>query len=164
MIVTKKGEPFELIGTEVEVGNKAPDFTLENLEGKAVSLSEFMPKPVLISVVPDIDTSVCSIQTKQFNQLAGATEGLQLVTISKNTKEEQASWCAAEGVSMEMLHDEGLLFGDKYGVTMADLGVLARSIFVVDGEGNLVYKEIVPEMAEEPDYKAALEVVNSLLK
>ena len=164
MIVTRKGIPYELTGTSVEVGSQAPAFTLNNLADQAVSLSDLIVKPLLISVVPDIDTSVCSIQTKQFNQKAGNIEGIQLVTISKNTKEEQANWCAAEGVAMEMLHDEALSFGEQYGIKMADLGVLARSIFVIDTDGTLVYQEIVPEMVDEPDYTAALDVVKSLVK
>ncbi|MGX6962888.1 thiol peroxidase [Vagococcus xieshaowenii] len=164
MIVTRKGEPYELSGTSVEVGHQAPTFTLNNLEDKAVSLTDLLAKPLLISVVPDIDTSVCSIQTKQFNQQAGSVEGIQLVTIAKNTKEELANWCAAEGVSMEMLHDEALAFGELYGIKMADLGVLARSIFVIDTDGTLVYQEIVPEMVNEPDYTAALDTVKALVK
>lgn len=156
MNITKGEDILTLVGTERKVGDKAPDFTLNNLEDEAISLSQLLTQPVLLSVVPDIDTRVCSIQTKRFNKEAAEIDGAALVTISKNTKEEQANWCAAEGVDMEMLHDTEFTFGRKYGVLIESLGLLARSVFVIDKDGTIVYREIVSELTDEPDYSAAL--------
>ncbi|WP_430598084.1 thiol peroxidase [Enterococcus sp. AZ177] len=157
MNVTRKGEKVEIIGAQPEVGAKAPDFSLGNLNDEVVNLSDFTGTPVLISVVPDIDTRICSLQTKRFNQEAANVEGVKFITISNNTKEEQANWCAAEGVDMEILHDTEGEFGEAYGLFIPTMGHLARSIFVIDKDGNIVYEAISAEISEEPDYATALE-------
>ncbi|MEI5993413.1 thiol peroxidase [Candidatus Enterococcus mansonii] len=157
MIVTKKGEEVEIVGVQPEVGSQAPDFSLKNLEDEVVKLSDFSGTPVLISVVPDIDTRICSLQTKHFNQEAANVESVNFITISNNTKEEQANWCAAEGVDMEILHDTEGTFGEAYGLFIPAMGRLARSIFVIDKEGKISYEAISTEIAEEPDYATALE-------
>lgn len=162
MRVTKKGEELEVAGIQPEVGGNAPSFSLPNLNDDAIQLSDFVGKAVLISVVPDIDTRVCSIQTKRFNQEAANVSGAKLITISNNTKEEQAKWCAAEGVDMEILHDTQLSFGEAYGLYIPEIGHLARAIFVIDKAGKIVYEEIVPEISHEPDYDTALEKLVSL--
>lgn len=162
MIVTRKGTEVELVGEQPKVGEKAPEFSLENLSDKAITLSSLAGKPVLISVVPDIDTRICSIQTKRFNQEAGATEGVAFLTISNNTKDEQSNWCAAEGVDMEMLHDTDNQFGEAYGLFIPEMGRLARAIFVVDKAGTLAYEKISEEISEEPNYTEALEKARSL--
>ena len=82
-----------------------PRLFFENLNNQEINLADYKGKTVLISVVPDIDTRVCSLQTKRFNQEAAKLDGVQIITVSNNTVEEQANWCAAEGVEMEMLHD-----------------------------------------------------------
>ncbi|MGM0218404.1 thiol peroxidase [Enterococcus sp. AZ126] len=157
MKVTKKGEEVEIIGVQPEVGVKAPDFSLKNLSDEVIKLSDFTGTPVLISVVPDIDTRICSLQTKRFNQEAGKVEGVKFITISNNTKEEQENWCAAEGVDMEILHDTEGTFGQAYGLFIPAMGRLARSIFVINKEGKIAYEVISTEISEEPDYAAALE-------
>ncbi|MFD2308274.1 thiol peroxidase [Enterococcus termitis] len=157
MKVTKKGEEVEIIGVQPEVGTKAPNFSLKNLTDEVVNLSDFSGTPVLISVVPDIDTRVCSLQTKRFNEEAAKIEGVKFITISNNTKEEQANWCAAEGVDMEILHDTDGTFGEAYGLFIPAMGRLARVIFVIDKEGKIIYEAISTEISEEPDYNAALE-------
>ncbi|MBP2100512.1 thiol peroxidase [Enterococcus rivorum] len=163
MKVTKKGEELEVAGIQPKIGDSAPSFSLPNLSDEVVHLSDFVGKPVLLSVVPDIDTRICSIQTKRFNQEAGKVSGAKLITISNNTKEEQAKWCAAEGVDMEMLHDADLTFGQAYGLFIPEIGHLARAIFVIDKDGKIVYEEIVSEISHEPDYKMALEKLTSLV-
>jgi thiol peroxidase len=132
------------------------------LKKQIIYVSDLIEKPTLISVVPDIDTRVCSIQTRTFNQKAGAIEGVNLVTISNNTREEQEDWCAAEGVKMEILHDTELSFAKNYGLYIPDMGHLARAIFVIDTKGYIAYEEIVPDIGDEPDYDAALAAVNAL--
>ena len=162
MIVTKKGQQVELVGTQPVVGEKAPEFVLKNLADQDIALSALKGKPVLISVVPDIDTRICSIQTKRFNQEAGATADVAFLTISNNTKEEQSNWCAAEGVDMQMLRDVDNTFGEAYGLFIPEMGRLARAIFVVDKDGTLAYEQISQEISEEPDYSAALDKAKAL--
>ncbi|MTD38420.1 thiol peroxidase [Erwinia sp. CPCC 100877] len=162
MNVEKKGQIYEVAGTQPEVGQAAPAFSLKNLADEVVELADFAGQPVLISVVPDIDTRICSLQTKRFNQEAAAVDGVKFMTISNNTKEEQANWCAAEGVDMEILHDTEGTFGQAYGLFIPELKQLARAIFIVDQAGTLVYRAISPEIAEEPDYEAALSKVKEI--
>src|SRR5699024_4485223 len=114
MEITKKGTPYKLKGIQPKVGDKAPDFKVENLADELVKLSDFSGKVVLISVIPDIDTRVCALQAKEFNKIASELDGVQLITISNNSKEEQAEWCAGKDISMEMLHDSNLEFGEAY--------------------------------------------------
>lgn len=161
MEITKKGTPHKLIGVQPKVGDKAPNFKLENLTDKTVELKDFSGKVVLISVIPDIDTRVCALQAKEFNKIASGLDGVQLITISNNTKEEQAEWCAGKDISMEMLHDSELSFGADYGLVMEDLGKLARSVFVVNPRGEITYQEIVPEMSTEPDYDKAIKATRA---
>lgn len=163
MKITLKGEELEIAGVQLEVGNTAPDFTLKNLKDETVRLSDFAGKPVLISVVPDIDTRVCAIQTKRFNQEAAQIENVQFLTISNNTKAEQENWCAAEGVDMQMLHDTDNVFGEAYGLVIPAMNRLARAIFVVDADGKLSYQEIVSEVSNEPDYQTALDKAKELV-
>ena len=161
MQITRKGTPYQLNGKQTNVGDKAPDFSVKNLTGDMIQLQDFTGKVVLISVIPDIDTRVCAQQTRAFNEKASDIEGVQLVTISNNTKEQQDNWCAGEGIEMEMLHDTNLIFGDDYGLYMPELEKLARSVFVVDTNGVIVYQEIVSEMVDEPDYEAVIEAAKS---
>lgn len=163
MEITVKGEPTLVEGVQPRIGEKAPTFSLVNLKKQIIQLSDLISQPLLISVVPDIDTRICSIQTKRFNQEAAEIKAAHFITISNNTREEQAGWCAAEGVDMEILHDTDLNFGRAYGLVMPSKNRLARSIFVVDTNGTIVYEEIVPEMAQEPDYTKALAALKNLL-
>lgn len=163
MQVTLKGNPVELEGVQPIKGDKAPNFSLLDLNDTLVELSASINNPLIISVVPDIDTSVCALQTKRFNQEAVTETGINFVTISNNTKEEQSNWCAAEGVEMTMLRDADLEFAKNYGLLIPAIDRLARAIFVVDSEGTIVYEEIVPEVSQEPDYAKALEAAKALI-
>lgn len=163
MHVTRKGEVLEVSGVQPLVGEKAPNFSIPNLKDDQITLSQFEGKPVLISVVPDIDTRVCSLQTKHFNQEAGNISGVQFVTVSNNTKEEQATWCAAEGVDMEMLHDQDGSFGEAYGLFIPAMKRLARAIFVIDATGKISYEQISSELSEEPDYATAIAHAKALV-
>lgn len=162
MEILLKGTPVTLQGEPPKTGDKLPNVTLLDLDDNAVSLTNLLDKPLIISVVPDIDTSVCSLQTKHFNQEAAAIPNVNFVTVSNNTKEEQSNWCAAEGVDMLMLHDADKGFTNSFGLLIPELGRLARSIFVVDTDGNIVYEEIVPEVTNEPNYKAAINAAKKL--
>lgn len=163
MKITLKGNPVKLEGVQPIRGEKAPNFSLQDLKDNTVELATSLNQPLIISVVPDIDTSICALQTKRFNQEAATETGINFVTISNNTKEEQSNWCAAEGVEMTMLRDADLEFAKNYGLLIPAINRLARAIFVVDTKGTIVYEEITPEVAQEPDYTKALETAKSLI-
>lgn len=159
MQITKRGEAFSLVKEPLRVGYQAADFELKDLKDKVFHLTQLLDKPLIISVVPDINTSVCSVQTRKFNEMMANFEEANFVTVSNNTKEQQASWCAAEGLNLVMLHDPENTFGQAYGVLIPELNVYARSVFVIDSDGKIIYEEIVPEMTHEPDYQKAIDAV-----
>ncbi|MCO7151079.1 thiol peroxidase [Vagococcus lutrae] len=163
MKVTLGGEAVTLVGNDLKVGDKAPDFSLNNLNNEPVQLANLLTQPVLLNVVPDIETGVCQLQTKRFNQEANKITDAKLVTISKNSREEQQNWCAGEGIDMEMLHDPELFFGREYGILIEELGIFARSIFIIDTDGKIAYVQIVPEIKQEPDYDEALTALKELI-
>lgn len=157
--VTFKDSPVTLLGTEIQVGNDAPNFTVlsNSLENK--TLDDYKGKVKLISVVPSLDTGVCAEQTKRFNQEADKLDNVQLLTISMDLPFAQTRWCSAEGVNnIEILSDHrDADFGKKYGVLIKELRLLSRSIFVVDSNDKVTYVEYVPEVTNHPDYEKALE-------
>ena len=102
MQITKRGEAFSLVKEPLKIGDQAADFELEDLKDKVFRLFQLLDKPLIISVVPDINTSVCSVQTRKFNEMMANFEEANFVTVSNNTKEQQASWCAAEGLNLVM--------------------------------------------------------------
>lgn len=163
MYITRKGEPIEVPGKQPEVNEKAPDFHLYDMNEQLVTLSSLAGQPVIISVIPDINTRVCALQTKRFNEEASRLEGIHFLTLSVNTKEEQAAWCGQEGIEMTMLHDPEKTFDEQYHLIMPALGLYARSIFVLDANGVICHREIVSEMSHEPDYAKALMVAKDLV-
>ncbi|MFD2211163.1 thiol peroxidase [Virgibacillus halophilus] len=156
--VTFNHEPVTLEGPELKTGDKAPDFTAVSNELKDVSLHDFKGKVKLISVVPSVDTGVCSEQTKRFNEEADKLDNVQIITISMDLPFAQGRFCAANGIShLEILSDHrDADFGKKYGVLMKELRLLARAIFVVDSDDNITYAEYVSEVTDHPDYDLAL--------
>lgn len=165
--VTFKGNPIELSGEPLKVGDQAPDFELTAGDMSKVKLSDSAGKIRLLSVVPSIDTGVCSIQTKRFNQeVDSLPENVVAYTISVDTPFAQNRWCAAEGVEkMKLLSDykNNNQFGHDYGLYIeSPLGANARSVFIVDGDGKIVYSQLVPEIAQEPDYEEVLAKVREL--
>lgn len=157
--VTFKGNPVELSGTPPQVGNEAPAFTLVGSDMSPVNLSDSKGKVRIISVVPSVDTPVCSIQTARFNKaLDTLPDSVVAYTVSVDTPFAQKRWCAAEGAEkIQLLSDyKGNTFGQSWGLYIQDLGLLARSVFVVDKDGKVAYAELVPEIAQEPNYEGAL--------
>ena len=159
MIITRNGEDFSEINPLIT--GQAPDFSLKDQHGNAVTLSK-LPSPIIISVFPNINTSVCSVQTRRFNQEAAAHKEITFLSISNNTPEEQANWCAAEGVDMTIVSDAKNEFGQLYGLVMAEANLLARSVFVIK-DGQIIYAEILPEMTDEPNYEKALQVADAAI-
>lgn len=162
--VTLKGNPITLLGARVEANEDAPNFTaLKDLVTPA-SLSDSTGKVRVILSVPSLDTPVCQVETRKFNEAAaGLGEDVQILVVSIDTPFAQARWCGAEGISaVQPLSDfKDRDFGVKYGVEIKGLGIYTRAAFVVDRQGVVVYSEYVPEVAAEPNYDAILEAAKA---
>ncbi|EUJ33288.1 lipid hydroperoxide peroxidase [Listeria floridensis FSL S10-1187] len=156
--VTFKGAKMTLLGTEQQVGNQAPDFTVLDNALNPVTLHDYDGKVRIISVVPSIDTSVCSAQTRRFNEEAGDLPNTVILTISVDLPFAQKNWCAASGLDhvITLSDHKELSFGKAYGVVMEELRLLARSVFVVNPAGEIVYAEYVHEGTDHPDYEKAI--------
>lgn len=159
--VTLKGNPINLSGELPAVGSSAPDFELVANDLSKVKLSDSAGKIRILSVVPSVDTPVCSIQTKRFNEeVDNLPENVVAYTVSVDTPFAQKRWCGAEGVEkMKLLSDyrNNNKFGHDYGLFIAEpLGTHARAIFIVGADGNVAYTQLVPEIAQEPDYEEVL--------
>ena len=164
-LITFQGNPLTLLGDQVSVGDKAPDFTVLGNELNAVSLSDFPGKVVVISVVPSLDTPVCDIQTRRFNTEAAALgDDVAILTISMDLPFGQSRWCGAAGVSaVTTLSDHrDASFGVAFGLLIKELRLLSRAVLVIDRQGVVQYVQLVKEVTDEPDYDAALEAVKSL--
>lgn len=164
--VTFKGNPVRLSGTEVNVGEKAPDFTVLRPPFEGVKLSDQRGKVVFLSVAPSVDTPVCDAQLRHLNKSAAdISANVAVWNLSNDTPFALRRFCAAAGIDRaEALSDfrDGE-FGQKYGMLMADMGLLARSLWIIDGEGTIRYKQVVPEMSSEPDYDDALKALRNLV-
>lgn len=159
--VSFQQDPVTLLGNEIKVGDTAPNFTVLNNDLQEVSLDDYKGKKKLISVVPSIDTGVCSDQTRRFNEEAEKLDNVHVLTISMDLPFAQKRWCAAEGIgNLDTLSDHrDADFGEKYGVLIKELRLLARSIFVVDSNDKVTYVEYVDEVSNHPDYESALEAI-----
>ena len=157
-IITFKGDPLTLLGAALETGSAAPDFSCVNNEMKPVRLSDFRGDLVVISSVPSLDTPVCEVQTKRFNEEASELD-CKLLTISLDLPFAQKRFCAVNGIeNLTVLSDyQERSFAKAWGLLINELKLLARGVFVVDKEGNLAYQQVVGEVTEEPDYNASLE-------
>ncbi|EJW17682.1 thiol peroxidase [Paenibacillus alvei] len=165
-VATLKGNPITLIGPELKVGDKAPEFQLNKSLVDVVGLEQFAGKVKLISVIPSIDTGVCDAQTRRFNEEASKFgEQAAMITVSVDLPMAQARWCGAAGVdNVVMLSDyKDNNFGKSYGVLIKELHLDMRSIFVVDADNTIRYVEYVSEMTEHPNYEQALAAVKALL-
>jgi thiol peroxidase len=164
--VTFKGNPLTVVGPRLKVGDEAPGFQLLANDLSPVSLSDSAGKVRLISVVPSLDTPVCDLQTRKFNeQLDALGDGVAGYTVSADLPFAQARWCGAAGVArMKTVSDHReMSFGDAYGTHIKELRLEARAVFVVDGAGVVRYVEYVREVTTPPDYGAAVAAVKALL-
>ena len=167
-VVTFKGNPMTLAGAEVKPGQQAPEFTMHVFEGgiKPVTLADLKGKPSFISVVPSLDTPVCQIQTKKFNeQLAALGDKVNAWTVSLDLPFAMNRFCGAESIkNMRAVSDyQDRTFGKNWGMLIEELKILARGAFVLDKNGRVVYAETVKEVASEPNYDAALQALKSQL-
>jgi len=163
--ITFKGNPLTLLDPVlIEEGSDAPDCTISKSLTDDVKISDYRGKKLVLNVVPSLDTSVCSVQTAKFNEEAGKLGGdVTILTVSMDLPPAQARWCQAnsadhiETASDYKHHD----FAKHYGLLIKELGLLARSVFVLDEKGQIVHKQIVGEVTEEPNYEAALSALKS---
>jgi thiol peroxidase len=163
--ITLKGNPMTLIGDELKVGDKAPDFSLKATDMSDKTLADFAGKVKIISVVPSLDTPVCDTETRKFNEAAAALGvGVIVLTVSVDLPMAQKRWCGAAGVeNVVCLSDfKDHSFGPAYGVRIKEIGLLARQVMVVDKDDTIQHVQLVGEVAEEPDYDAALDKAKSL--
>ena len=166
--VTFKGTPMTLAGNEVQVGQPAPDFKLHYFQDglKTITLSDLKGKPSVISVVPSLDTGVCQIQTKRFNQeLDALGDKINALTVSLDLPFAMNRFCGAESIkNLRPASDyQDRAFGKNWGMLIEELKLLARGVFVLDRDGKVVYAQTVKEVTQEPDYGAALEAVKKVL-
>jgi thiol peroxidase len=166
-VVTFMGNPLTLVGPFLKVGDKAPDFTVLDNNLSPVRLSSYKGKVCILTSVPSLDTPVCDLETRRFNQEAAALgSDVTVLTVSMDLPFAQKRWCGAAGVDkVTTLSDHrDASFGTAYGVLIKELRLLARYVFVVDRDGVIRYIQVVKEIAQEPDYGAVLDAVRKLLK
>jgi len=163
---TLKGNPLTLIGPELQAGDDAPDFSLVDIGLKPVTLKDTGNAVRIISVVPSLDTPVCDAQTKRFNEEAGKLPGVDILTVSMDLPFAQKRWCGQFGVDkVKMLsdHKDGS-FGSHYGTLIKELRIESRAIFVLDASNKVKHAEYVKEVADHPDYEAALAAARGALE
>ena len=161
---TFKGKPMTLIGPALKAGSEAPHFTLTANDLSDLPREAYSGRPLVISVVPSLDTPVCATQTRTFNQRATQlADDVVVLTVSMDLPFAQKRFCGAEGIERVVTASDykHRSFGPAFGVLIKELGLLARSVFVVDRKGKVVYTQYVPEVTHEPDYDAALTAVKS---
>lgn len=161
--ITFKNDPITLSGQQVKESDIAPDFTVLDNSLNQITLEDYKGKKKLISVVPSIDTGVCDQQTRKFNEEASQEDDVVL-TISVDLPFAQKRWCASNGLEnvVTLSDHRDLSFGENFGVVMEELRLLARSVFVLDESNKIVYKEIVSEGTNFPDFDAALEAYRNI--
>lgn len=163
--VTFKGNPVTLLGNEVKVGDPAPNFTVLANDLSPVTLDDSKGTVRVISVVPSLDTGVCDQQTRRFNEEAAKLDGVTILTVSVDLPFAQKRWCGAAGVDqVQTVSDHrDLSFGMAYGTVIESLRLLARAVFVIDKNDQVVYAEYVPEVTDHPNYEAAIEAAKAAL-
>lgn len=165
MNVLINGEETALVGEPLAVGEALPHFKLEDKNGEKVKTVDLLGQVTLISVVPDLNTGTCSLQTRHFNQTVDQFKNVQFITISTNSVAEQRDWCAAEGVkNMRMLSDEQESFGYATKLYLPVNAWDTRAVYIIDAQGIVRYAQIVSEVSQEPDYDNVLAALSELTK
>jgi thiol peroxidase len=157
-----------LAGSEVKVGQPAPDFKLHYFQDglKTITPADLKGKPAVLSVVPSLDTPVCQVQTKRFNQELDALGGrIHALTVSLDLPFAMNRFCGAETIkNLRSASDyQDRTFGKNWGMLIEELKLLARGVFVLDKDGKVVHAQVVKEVTQEPDYAAAMEAVKKVL-
>jgi len=158
-LVTLKGNPVTLEGAGITVGQKAPAFTVTANDMSAKTLADYSGKTLVLSVVPSLDTPICDLQTKRFNaEAAKLGSNVAILTISMDLPMAQKRWCGAnDATNVVTLSDfKDRSFAQAFGLRIKQLGLLARALYVIDKNGVIQYEQIVPEVAQEPNYDDVL--------
>jgi len=162
--VTHKGNPIHTNGELPAVGAKAPDFKLTGGDLKDVSLADFRGKKKILNIVPSLDTPVCATSTRRFNETAGKLPSTVVLVVSADLPFASKRFCTTEGlqnvVPLSLMRDKN--FAKDYGVLIQDgllAGICARAVVVVDENDKVAYRQLVPEIGQEPDYDKALAAV-----
>jgi thiol peroxidase len=163
---TLRGNPMTLVGPELKAGDTAPDFDAISDKLQPVDLEKTGHGVRIFSVIPSLDTPVCDAQTKRFNEEAAKLPAIEIYTVSMDLPFAQQRWCGNFGVDrVKMVSDhKSGSFGEHYGTLIKELRIESRAIFVVDQENKIRHAEYVKEVADHPDYEAALTVAQSLTK
>lgn len=162
--ITLKGNPIKTIGKLPKIGKKAPKFKLVKTDLSTVRLKDFKGKKVLLNITPSIDTGICANSMRKFNESAAGIENTVVLHVSKDLPFAHSRFCAAEGIEnvIPLSDFRKGKFGRRYRVTIKNgpmKGLLSRSVVVIDEERRVIYTEQVPEIAQEPNYEAALEAL-----
>ena len=159
--VTLKGNPFQTSGELPGVGSQAPDFRLTGADLADVTLENYAGKKKVLNIVPSLDTPTCATSARKFNEKAGGREDSVVLIISADLPFASGRFCTAEGltgvVPLSLMRGKG--FAKEYGVLITDgplAGVTARAVVVLDKQNKVIHSQLVPEVADEPDYDAAL--------
>ncbi|MDR3477283.1 MAG: thiol peroxidase [Gammaproteobacteria bacterium] len=165
--ITLKGNPINTVGELPKIGTEAPDFILTKTDLSEFSLRDCQGKKVVLSIFPSLDTPTCATSVRHFNEAANKLENTLVLCVSADLPFAQTRFCGAENLSRVMpvsvfRHPE---FGKQYGVTIVDgplAGLLSRAVIVLNEKGQVIYAQQVSEIADEPDYNAALAALNSM--
>ena len=159
--ITLKGTPFSTLGDLPPVNQSAPDFSLTTTDLSAYTLKKCKGKKVVLNIFPSIDTAVCAASARRFNEAAVGLKDTLVLCISADLPFAHKRFCEGEGlkdvIPLSIFRSPG--FGRDYGLTITDgplAGLLARAVVIIDGNGKVIYTELVPEIAQEPDYATAL--------
>ncbi|MDO6464215.1 thiol peroxidase [Pseudoalteromonas carrageenovora] len=163
--VSAQGKPVTLLGNGVAVGDSAPNFKVVDGSFIPVTLEDYKGQAVLISVVPSLDTGICSLQTKHFNEkVAAQFPGVAMLTISADLPFAQKRFCKAENIDKVTALSDSVWrdFGQKYGLIIKDMGLLTRSVLVLDKSHTVIYKQLVSSLSTEPEYDSVIEKLKTL--
>ncbi|MBB1287434.1 thiol peroxidase [Pseudoalteromonas sp. SR43-6] len=163
--VSAQGKPVTLLGQGISIGDSAPNFKVVDDNFIPVTLEDYKGQAVLISVVPSLDTGICSLQTKHFNEkVASQFPSVVMLTISADLPFAQKRFCKAENIDKIITLSDSVWrdFGQKYGLIIKDMGLLTRTVFILDESHNVIYKQLVSSLSTEPEYNSVIEKLKTL--
>jgi thiol peroxidase len=165
-LVTMKGNGIVLLGEDLQPGQKAPDFSCVDNDLNPKTLADYAGRTIILSSVPSLDTPVCDLETRRFNKEAeNLAKSVVILTISVDLPFAQKRWCGAAGVDrvVTLSDHRDTSFGIAYGVLIKDLRLLARAVFIIDAKGIVRYRQLVPEIVQEPDYEDVLSALKKIV-